>query len=186
VKTREKNYPAAINAYEAALELEPASAKVRHAFGNFHLIYLSDSERAVEQFKEGLKIRPNSFHLQSDYVRALFYLKRFEEARVVLDELLSRAPTNRHFSQRIKLADLNLQYYSRRADFSSASGADVKTTLSDLESLIHEFKQIRPEWGRRQDETSIDKEYSQREEVSQRDECRRRTFTSRNRVDGAL
>jgi cold shock CspA family protein/tetratricopeptide (TPR) repeat protein len=146
VKTREKNYPAAIYAYEAALELEPASAKVRHAFGIFHLICLSDSERAVEQFKEGLKIRPNSFHLQSDYVRALFYLKRFEEARVVLDELLSRAPTNRHVLQRIKLADLNLQYYSRRADFFAASGSDVKTILSDLESLIHEFKQIRPEW----------------------------------------
>jgi len=146
VKTMEKNYPAAIGAYEAALELEPTSAKVRHAFGSFHLICLSDPERAIEQFQEGIKIRPHSFHLQSDYVRALFYLKRFEEARVVLDELLSRAPTNRHVSQRIKLVDLNLQYYSRKADFSAISGGDVKIILSDLESLIREFKQIPPEW----------------------------------------
>ena len=146
VKTREKNYPAATSAYEAALELEPASVKVRHAFGYFHLLALSDPDRAIEQFEFGLKIRPTSFHLQSDYVRALFYSKRFEEARVVLDELLSRAPANRHVGQRIKLVDLNLQYYARRADFFAMSGGDLKTILSDLECLVHEFKRIRPEW----------------------------------------
>lgn len=146
VKTREKNYPAAMSAYEAAVELEPASAKVRHAFGYFHLIFLSDPDRAIEQFESGLKIKPTSFHLQSDYVRALFYSKRFEEARAILDELLSRAPANRHVSQRIKLADLNLQYYSRRADFLAMSGGDLDAILSDLESLVHEFKRIRSEW----------------------------------------
>ena len=107
---------------------------------------LSDPDRAVEQFEAGLKIRPTSFHLQSDYVRALFYLKRFEDARTILDDLLSRAPANRHASQRIKLVDLNLQYYSRRADFLALSGGDVKTILSDLESLIVAFKRIPSEW----------------------------------------
>jgi tetratricopeptide (TPR) repeat protein len=146
VQAREKNYPAAISSYEAALELEPSSAKVRYAFGYFQLISLNDPEAALVQFREGLKIEPDNIDLCLDCVRALLYSKQFEEARGAIDRLLKKAPTFRSFTHRIKLADLNLQYFLRKADSEAVFGGVLHTILADLETLLSEFKRVPREW----------------------------------------
>ena len=44
VHTNEQNFPAALEAYEAAIDLEPNSVKLRHALGRFLMLSLGEHE----------------------------------------------------------------------------------------------------------------------------------------------
>ena len=58
VHTNEQNFPAAMQAYEAAIELEPNSIKLRHAFGRFLMLALSEHDEAITQFGAALNVEP--------------------------------------------------------------------------------------------------------------------------------
>lgn len=133
VKAQQRNYSAAREAYEAAIELNPQSAPLRYWYAGFLMRYDREMEEALKQFKEAYKLDSKSAEIQIEIVRASLYSRRYDETRAGLDELLRRADQIKVTARR-KVYDLNLQYYKRKAeDFSSQR--DKAAAFCELEQL---------------------------------------------------
>src|SRR5882724_5491895 len=146
VHTNEQNFPAAMQAYEAAIELEPNSIKLRHAFGRFLMLALSEHDEAIKQFSAALGIKPQCVEVQLDLVRAYLYSRRFDEAYQVVTELLARVDTFAKAEHRSKVYDLHLQYFIRKADFYQSAERDSVAALGEFESLYAVFQGIPSAW----------------------------------------
>ncbi len=140
----EQNFPAALQAYQAAVELEPSSIKVRHALGRFFLLALGDHDAAIEQFAAALVLDSQCVEVQLDLVRAYLYSMRFAEARHLLDRLLARVGALTRVEHRSKAYDLHLQYFTRKAEFHQRVEHSADAALREFENLFTAFGKIPP------------------------------------------
>ena len=126
------NYSAAQNAYETAVELEPASAPLRLWYGGFLLRCLSDLEGALAQLVTAERLDPGNFHIKLETARVYLYLKRWNDADQKFTELQAAdGLTERDYR---KIYDLRLQYYQRLAEAYCVQRQNIKSvdTLEDL------------------------------------------------------
>jgi LuxR family glucitol operon transcriptional activator len=140
----EQNFPAALQSYQAAVELEPSSIKVRHALGRFFLLTLGDHDAAIEQFTAALALDSQCVEVQLDLVRAYLYSMRFEQARHLLDGLMARVGGLTRVEHRSKAYDLHLQYFTRKAEFHQAVEDSADAALREYENLLSAFGKIPP------------------------------------------
>lgn len=136
LSAREGKIPAAMVAYEAALELSPDTAPLRYWYGGFLLRYLDDTEEALRQFDLASQIDGSAHQITLERARVNLYLLKFDDARKLLDQLLELQDLP-EWSRR-KTYDLHLQYYQRLAD-RQASLHDYLESLSSLEQLHYEY-----------------------------------------------
>lgn len=129
--SEQNNFPAARQAYEAALEIESEYAPLRVFYADFLMCDLGDLDEAQQQLLEARRLDPGSFDVNFLFARALLYSKEFELAREVIDKLLIREDLTEWNMRRTY--DLHLQYFARlashlcgRQEYSSAYDAIVK------------------------------------------------------------
>jgi TolB-like protein/Tfp pilus assembly protein PilF len=88
----ERNYPAAIEDFKLALEKMPNDARVRGALFFVHR-RLGHWDEAIANARAAIRVDPrNVFNLASLGCEALFYLRRFDEARELLQRALQLNP----------------------------------------------------------------------------------------------
>jgi cold shock CspA family protein/tetratricopeptide (TPR) repeat protein len=121
VEINRGNYPAAQDRFDAALELAPDAAPLRLWYALFLLDHLDDEEGGARELEAGLDIDPSAQDLRIELARAYLYLGEFDKARDALDAALDHQATLSGFKLR-KLYDVNLQYFTRRADKLSVEG----------------------------------------------------------------
>lgn len=144
VHRAEQNFPAALQAYQAAMELEPRSIKVRHALGRFFLLTLGEHDAAIEQFDAALSLDSHCVEVQLDLVRAYLYSMRFEEARRLLDGVMAKTSGMTKAGHLGKSYDLHLQYFTRKAEFHHSVEHDTAAALREYENLFVAFRTIPP------------------------------------------
>lgn len=138
VKVEMRNFSGARVAYEAALELEPRYSPLRLWYGGFLLRCLNKVKEALDQFRIGEQIDPRSFDLQREIACANLYLRDFEKARNVIDQLLLRDDLPEW--NRRKVYDLHLQYFQRKAEL-QISQQEYHGTLKSLKLLKNAYEQ---------------------------------------------
>ncbi|MGI0151817.1 MAG: cold shock domain-containing protein, partial [Thermoplasmata archaeon] len=143
VRAEEGNVPAALAAYEAAVELAPSAAATRYWFGGFLLRSASDSAGAAEQFRCGLDADPDSPDLHVELARALLYQRAFADAEKELSWCFQRLASLPSFTK-IKAETLVLSLYARRADHSSEELRDPALAAQDLDRLSGFYDTIPP------------------------------------------
>lgn len=132
VRVSQGNYTAARTAYEAALELEPESAPLHYWYAGFLMRYLDDVEGSLMKLKKAEEINQTAYQIKLEMARAFLYLKKFLEAREAINELLDRNDIN-HWGK-IKLYDLNLQYYQRYSEY-CVTQHNAKAAVDNLKEL---------------------------------------------------
>jgi tetratricopeptide (TPR) repeat protein len=135
------NYAESRERYEAATELEPASAPLRYWFGGFLLRHSNDIEAAVSQFVEGATIDPASPQIALEIARCHLYAKKFDDADAWLKQV-GKCGELPGWAAR-KAADLRLQVMGRRADYLQ-SHQDSAGALQELERLKHCYEATGP------------------------------------------
>ena len=148
------NFSDARTAYEAAIEIEPKSAPLRHWFAGFLLRHLNDVEGALVQLKEAARLDPSAYQVQMEIARALLYQMKFSEVAPILLELKKRTDLLSAWPLR-RLHDLNLQFFQRQADFRQ-NQKDNFGALQSLQDLRSAYEDI-PEYLR--DDVMKDKLY---------------------------
>lgn len=136
VKFSQGNYSAARTSYEAAIELEPGYAPLHFWYAGFLMRSLDDVEAALEALKIAEQIDSTACQIKLEIARALLYLKRFSEVREAIDNLFQRNDIS-HWVK-IKLYDLNLQYYQRYSEHCLAQ-RDITAAIENLEYLKQTF-----------------------------------------------
>jgi len=140
VKMEREDYIGAREAYDAALYLEPKSAPLRLWYGNFLLRYTDDLEAALEQFRIGLELMPDSPEIAMEIARAMLYKGEFDEAKLSIDSLFANAELLSEWNRR-KVYDLQLSYYHRLAD-QAALQHDIHKAMQMLEDLRQTYEAI--------------------------------------------
>ena len=132
VKTAQGNYSAAHSAFEAAIEIEPLSAPLRKWYGGFLMRYMDNTDASLAQFKKAAELDPNSIEVQLEIVRAMLYLRRFDEATLLVEEVIDNLNTPNRSAK--KVHDLYLQCFYRKADYliGEREYADAVTQLENL------------------------------------------------------
>ena len=115
IKTAQGNYSAAHAAYEAAIEIEPLSAPLRKWYGDFLMKYIYDTDKSLAQYRIAAELDPDSIEVQLEIVRALLYLKDFDQATEKTLKLIGNVDARTHIA--VKTYDLYLQCFYRRADY---------------------------------------------------------------------
>ena len=139
VKANEGNLTAAQHAFEAALELEPASAPLRLRYGMFKLDHLDDPSGAIGELSRAVEIDPKALNCRLELVRAHQRNLEFEFARRELDELAAGSARLSPLKLRM-LHDLELQQWMRLADHLSVAG-DNDRAAKALESMRKAYVQ---------------------------------------------
>lgn len=137
LKDKQGNPSAARDSYEGAVDLESGSLPLRYWYGSFLLRSLNDAEAALEQFQEAAKINPLVVDVQIEMARAHMWLLRFDEARVIMDQLLTRTDLSA-MNARI-LNDLQLQFLYRKADHLLSVQHDERASIDTLVQLQSTF-----------------------------------------------
>lgn len=135
------NFAEARERYEAAIELEPASAPLRYWFGGFLLRHSNDTEAAVSQFLEGAKIDPASPQIALEIARCHLYARKFDDADAWLKRVGECGELPGWAAR--KAADLRLQVVGRRADYLQ-SRQDSAGALLELERLKQCYEETDP------------------------------------------
>jgi tetratricopeptide (TPR) repeat protein len=138
VNSKQRNYPGARDAYEAAVDLEPSYAPLRFAYARFAMIGLGDLESATAQLKEGLRVDPDSPELQLELAKVYLYTHNFELARSILVNLRARIAQMTRWNQQTITYDLYLQYFARAAEDQVNTGG-APEALKLLAEMIKEF-----------------------------------------------
>ncbi len=142
IKAQQDNYSAARTAYEAAIELNPHSAPLRYWFAGFLLRYQNELEEALKEFKEAAKLDPNSIDIQMEMARACLFLRRFNEAKPIIDHLLNQPQPLKAVVRR-KIYDLHIQYFVRKADYLIYQ-RDKQSAFEELEHLRSAYQKCPP------------------------------------------
>ncbi|PYM07797.1 MAG: hypothetical protein DMD82_04640 [Candidatus Rokuibacteriota bacterium] len=120
----DKNYAAALAAFERAVELDPEDPNARYFLG-LTLIALDRSEEAVTQLSRGLALAKDDLDIAFALGVALFNLSRYDEALRHFQAVFSREP------QRENLGFyLGVIYYQTK-DYERAIGALEGAVVSD-------------------------------------------------------
>lgn len=138
LKASQGNTPAAQQAYEAAIELEPDSAPLKFWYGGFLLRNLSDAEGALRLFQEAALVDPGSAEVQIEIARANLYLKRFDDCHEILQVLSGRADLS-VWEQR-QVWDIRLQFFQRKAEHVLEQEHDELGALACLKLLKETYE----------------------------------------------
>jgi Tfp pilus assembly protein PilF/cold shock CspA family protein len=123
--------------YEAALEIQPDFAPLRRWFGGFLLRYEADPVAARREFERAVELDPFAPQPDLELIRAMLYLRDFDEARSRLDKLHGRQDL--YFSQKRILYDLDLRWYQWQAS-AFASTSDCRAVLDVLEDMRRAYE----------------------------------------------
>jgi len=113
IKNLQRDTPGARQAYEAAVEIEPRSSRLRLFFGQFLLRALNDADAALDQLKVAASIDSKSIEIQTEIARCYLNMSEFQKARAALNEVLNRTDASEW--NRRKAFDTYLQAYEREA-----------------------------------------------------------------------
>ena len=138
-KTLQGNYSAAHSAYEAAIEIEPLSAPLRRWYGIFLMKYLDNTNASLIQFKKAAELDPDSIEVKVEIVRALLYLREYDEATQRIQELIGTVDLRSNSS--VIIYDINLQCYYRKADF-LVTEQKYAEAVEQLEKLKQAYESI--------------------------------------------
>jgi Flp pilus assembly protein TadD len=108
------NLSQAYDSYSKAVELASDSAIAYHLFGGFLLRDMHDSERASEMFKKAHELCPERPEPEIELARCYLYVRDFGKVEKIINELESKTWADEHV--KLKICDLHLQLYTRRAD----------------------------------------------------------------------
>jgi tetratricopeptide (TPR) repeat protein len=133
------NIPAAQEAYEAAVELEPKSAALRFWYGGFLLRYVEELTGAIEQFKVALSLDPDAIPVQSEVGRCMMYMGRYEEAGIIF-ETITRSETATTKELRIAY-DSSCQVSSRQA-YSFLEGGEYLPAFGCFAQLFRKYDEV--------------------------------------------
>jgi len=85
------NYKEAISAYRNSISKNPNIAEIHFNLGICYK-YASDNENSIEPFKNAIKINPNYFDAYYEMGESFFLLKRYDEAKLIFNNLLGKKP----------------------------------------------------------------------------------------------
>lgn len=139
IETEAKNYSAAKNAYETAVEIEPDSAPLRLWYGGFLMRCLDDLDGAYQQLKIAKELDPKSFDIALESSRLELYLKNWINADKQLSQLQSMVGITERDQRRVY--DLWLQCYQRSAQAYFMQHDTIKS-LEALEGLKLAYESI--------------------------------------------
>jgi tetratricopeptide (TPR) repeat protein len=131
------NVTEARTAYEGAIELKPDHPPLRLWYGGFLMRYMQDVEGALAQLQEAHRLDPKSSEIQVELARANLYLKHFDDAKKLLDSLLSRSDLG--VWQQRQLHDLRIQFFHRLTEHRLLQHDDIGA-LSSLEGIRQEYE----------------------------------------------
>jgi TolB-like protein/Tfp pilus assembly protein PilF len=89
----EWNLPAAEREFHRALDLSPSSAAVHHYYGE-HLLRAGDLEKALAEGRIAMELDPISPHSPQFVARALYYLRRYDDAIDQLHKAIDLHPSS--------------------------------------------------------------------------------------------
>ncbi len=89
----EWNWPAAEREFHRALDLSPSSAAVHHYYGE-HLLRAGSLEEALAEGRIAMELDPISPHSAQFVARALYYLRRYDDAIDQLQKALNLHPSS--------------------------------------------------------------------------------------------
>lgn len=118
------NASEAYASYERAIETEPSAANARMMFAGFLLREIKDSKGAYDQFKEVIRLSPQSHEPKVELARCCLFLGEYAEAISLLGELGSM--TDCHERVKTKIVDLTIQLYCRMSDSYSVDQEPLK------------------------------------------------------------
>lgn len=139
IKDSEGNYSAAKNAYEAALELEPKSAPLRYWYGGFLLRSLDDTDGALYQFQEALKLDSNSIEIAIEIARVSMYVYAFKDAERIFTGIDIDAVSSEWVIR--KYYDLYLQFFHRKGEM-LLEQKDFQNALYCYEEMVKLYNKI--------------------------------------------
>ena len=127
LRTQEGDYPAAINAYERARELEPDSVPLRYFYGTFLLRQGGDPAAGLIHLQYGARLQGGDPILQLEIARAHLFMPNFTEARDVAADLLEQqdlpGDLKRRAAEVLVQADVSLAHEAAdREDWAGAVG----------------------------------------------------------------
>lgn len=131
------NVTEALRAYEGAIELKPDHAPLRLWFGGFLMRYMQDVEGAFGQLKRAYDLDPKSSEIHIELARANLYLKHFDEAKKLLDSLLSKSELG--VWRLRQLHDLRIQYFHRLSEHRLLQHDEIGA-LAAFEGLRKEYE----------------------------------------------
>ncbi len=114
VKNAQGDVAGALSAYEAAIEIEPESPRLRLFFAQFLLRALSDEAGALVHLNIAAGLDPNVIEIQTEMARCYLVSSEFEQARASLRDVLTSCDST-EWSRR-KAYDTFLQTYEREAE----------------------------------------------------------------------
>jgi len=115
LRAQEQNMPAALDAYQAAIDLEPSSAPLRLRYGLFLATSLEDYEGAIAEFEAGLELDPSASVFHQEIARARMQQERYSDAADELETTLAQSGGLAE-AQLVRLFDLYLLVQSRRVE----------------------------------------------------------------------
>ena len=108
------NLSQAYDSYSKSVELASDSAIAYFLFGGFLLRDMHDSERASEMFKKAHELCPDRPEPKIELARCYLYVRDFDRAEKIIGELELSNLIDEYV--KLKICDLHLQLYTRRAD----------------------------------------------------------------------
>ncbi len=121
----------AVSAYESALEFGEDQPQLHFFFGGL-LMRADYVDRAAEEFEKAMELDPESSAIYREAARNEFFRHKFKAARRLLEK--ASGLSQKSHRDRLILADLNIQSYTRELDFQVMTGNNkaISTTLSQL------------------------------------------------------
>jgi LuxR family glucitol operon transcriptional activator len=134
-----RNFAAARQAYETAIELDPQSAVLRYWYAGFLLRGHEDAEGAAGQLRIAHEVDPKAREIRVEYARALSYLFRFDDAdeqlRPVIEDAIGATKLMR------VAYDGWMQIAVRRGNF-FINNSDYLAALNAYEEAVCRFNGI--------------------------------------------
>lgn len=96
----QKNYPAAIDAYEKALTIDPDAAEVYNGMGVVYSLQ-GEHELAVQLIKEAIRLSPMASHLYNNLGYAYLEFGDVSRAADAFERALALNPENLHARQNL-------------------------------------------------------------------------------------
>lgn len=110
----------------------------RFWYAGFLLRYQNELDGALKEFKEAAKLDPTSLDIQMETALTCLYLRRFSEAKTIIDNLLKQFHLMKAVVRR-KIYDLYLQVFVRKAEY-LINQRDKVGAFEELEHLQQAYQ----------------------------------------------
>lgn len=129
--------------YESALDLAGDQPQLHFFYGGFLLRAYNDLSGALEALDKAYELDPNSIEVLRELARVSIYNYDYEKAHSLLSRWQSFGIKSS--KEATKLADLEVQAYTRQIEFlmASSSGPDIAKAVSSFEAIFDCFD---PAW----------------------------------------